>query len=66
METKNTIINDYASAVSGMGVEIAFRASTLTDNLERNRAIITTLYNEVETLKNEIVLLMGALDNYNN
>ena len=65
METKNVIINDYANSVSSMAQNIVTSSIMLSDNPDRNKAIITTMYNQVESIKNEITLLMSVLDNYN-
>lgn len=64
MNTKNIIINNYASALTALVSNFAGTASTLNDNVDENMAIIKTLNVILESVRSQTVLVQSALDGY--
>lgn len=64
METKNTIIQNYALNIIDSSNSISFVSKTLNDNNDENAATIKTLNVLLECLRSQIVLLQGVIDTY--
>lgn len=65
METKNTIIKNFAQTVGTVSCDLSSTAEMLNDNADESVAIIATLNVILESMRSHIVLLQQALDNYN-
>lgn len=68
METKNSIIQNYASSLMNMITMLGNNSQMLTDNIEyqeENKAIIATLNINIQSVKSQLTLLQNALDTYN-
>ena len=64
METKNTIINNYAASLLGMIGSVNEATSRLNDNEDESKAIITTINVLLESVRSQTVLLQNAIDKY--
>lgn len=65
METKNAIIRNYADALVMTINDVTTCAANLNDNIDENKAMITTLNVLVEAIRSHTVLLQQAIDKYN-
>ena len=64
METKNTIIRNYANSLNEAACSVNASACTLGDSEAENIALIKTLNVLVESVRSQTVILQQALDNY--
>lgn len=64
METKNTIINNYAASLMGMVGSVNEATSRLNDNVDESKAIIATINVLLESVRSQTVLLQNAIDKY--
>lgn len=64
METKNTIISNHSFILSSIVNNFMGAVGMMNDNPDENAAIIATLNVILESVRSEIVLIQGALDNY--
>lgn len=64
METKNTIIQNYALNIIDASNSISMVSRTLNDNADENAATIKVLNVLVECLRSQTVLLQGVIDTY--
>ena len=65
MDTKKAILVNYTSALSNMVINFGECVNSLGDNKDENAAIIKTLNNQIACIRDEIVLIQGAIDTYN-
>ena len=65
METKNTILMNYARSIMEASTGIANTAATLNSNDEENNAIIKTMNVLVESLRSQTIIIQQAIDEYN-
>ena len=65
METKNTILMNYARSIMEASTGIAKTAATLNSNDEENNAIIKTMNVLVESLRSQTIIIQQAIDEYN-
>lgn len=65
MNSKNTIIRNYASSLMAASSEVFNATTILGDNADENNATVKTLYILVDSLKAQTILLQSVLDEYN-
>lgn len=64
METKNTIINNYAASLLSMVGSVNETTARLNDNVDESKALITTINVLLESVRSQTVLLQNAIDKY--
>lgn len=64
MDSKNTIILNYANALVTTASNASMYAGTLGDKEDENLATIATLNVILEAIRSQTVLLQQALDKY--
>ena len=65
METKNTIIRNFASAINTVSCDLLSTACMLNESIEESKSTIATLNVIIESMRSQVVLLQQALDSYN-
>lgn len=64
MDTKNTIIQNFAQCINVTANDIYNTTAMLKDNEEENAALVSSLNVWLETMRSNVVLLQQALDKY--
>lgn len=64
METKNTIIRNYANSLCDAAYAVATKTLTLGDNADENMAAIKTINILLESVRSQTVTLQQAIDEY--
>lgn len=64
MDAENTIIKNYANALTMATNDVYAYAGNLNDNPDESRAVVATLNVMVESVRSHTVLLQQALDKY--
>lgn len=64
METKNTIIQNFAGSLMDATNAVFSTTSRLAENKDENDAIIKTLNVLVESVRSQTVILQQAIDEY--
>lgn len=65
MESKNTIIQNYAGSLLNAASAITSTSGSLNENESENNATIKIMYVLIESLRAQTILLQNALDDYN-
>lgn len=64
METKNEILVNYGMSVINAAQSVYNSICDLTDDAEKNLAVIKTVNVLLECLRSQTVILQGAVDEY--
>lgn len=65
METKNTIIQNYAQAILTTVMDLTSTTERLNDNKDENIGVVKILNVILESIRSHTVLIQQELDNYN-
>lgn len=64
METKNTIIQNYAGSLMDATNAVSVSAGCLGENIDENNALIKTLNVLLESVRSQTVILQQEIDKY--
>ena len=65
MDTKNTIIQNYANSLVDAASAVAGKTTYLNDNVDENIATIKTINILLESVRSQTVILQQEIDKYN-